>query len=128
MEERGLAPKGGAGGLGLGSGGPNFGSAGLGTGGSGASLDGEGPGGGAGLGLGGGPGRGGSQGGSNKEPLKDDQGNLVPADFEAPKFDFIVQFAWKPGALATVTGPAVAAPAAASAPAGNVEGESTPQD
>jgi len=129
MEERGLAPKGGAGGLGLGSGGPNFGSAGLGTGGSGASLDGEGPGGGAGLGLGGGPGRGGSQGGSNKEPLKDDQGNLVPADFEAPKFDFIVQFAWKPGALATVTGPAVAASAAPSAaPAGNFEEESTPQD
>jgi type IV pilus assembly protein PilM len=131
MEERGLAPKGGTGGLGLGSGGPNFGSAGLGTGGSGASLDGGGPGGpggGGGLGLGGGPGRGGSQGGSNKEPLKDDQGNLVPADFEAPKFDFIVQFAWKPGALATVTGPAVAAPAAASAPAGNFEGESTPQD
>jgi len=129
LEEKGLAPKAGGGGqgLGLGSGGPGFG-AGLGTGGgSGASLSG-GEGGGAGLGLGGGPGRGGSGGGPTKEPLKDAQGNVVPPDFEAPKFDFIVQFAWKPGDLANVTGPAAAAAAAAPAPMSNFESESTPQD
>jgi type IV pilus assembly protein PilM len=46
------------------------------------------------------------------EPIKDAAGNIVPPDFEAPRFDFIVQFAWKPGDLVNITGPAVVAPAA----------------
>ena len=45
------------------------------------------------------------------EPLKDAAGNVIPPDFEAPRFEFVVQFAWKPGDLLTVTGPAVVAPA-----------------
>jgi hypothetical protein len=44
------------------------------------------------------------------EPLKDASGNIVPPDFEAPKFEFIVQFAWKSGELGGV--PAVAVVAA----------------
>jgi hypothetical protein len=45
----------------------------------------------------GGAGFGGAGGNTIKpgEPLKDASGKVVPPDFEAPKFDFIVQFAWK---------------------------------
>ncbi len=55
------------------------------------------------------------------DPIKDDSGKLVMPDFEAPRFDFVVQFAWKPGDMANATGPAASAavPAAPVAPANN---------
>lgn len=120
LEEKGLiAPgAGGPGGLGQGfgqgfgmGGGSKFG--GRGGGSMGAGL------GGAGMGSSDegdeGPGGGGFQSGSKNrpaagEPLKDSTGKVVVPDFPAPRFDFIVQFAWKPGELANVTGPAVASP------------------
>lgn len=66
----------------------------------------------AGGGFGGGALGGGTSAANPLEPIKDAAGNLIPMDFEAPRFEFVVQFAWKPGDLATATGPAVAAPAA----------------
>jgi hypothetical protein len=45
--------------------------------------------------------------------LKDANGNVIPREFDAPKFDFVVQFAWKPRDLAAAqTGAVAAAPAA----------------
>jgi type IV pilus assembly protein PilM len=52
------------------------------------------------------------------EPLKDASGKEVVKEFEAPRFDFMVEFAWKPGDLAAVTGPAVVAPATTGAKPG----------
>ena len=71
----------------------------------------------------GGPGGGGGGGNVPKE-IKDAQGNVVPPDFEAQKFEFIVQFAWKPGELANATGPAAAAAAPPPMPASSMEPES----
>jgi type IV pilus assembly protein PilM len=122
LEEKGLITRGSSGpggvgqgfGQGFGMGGPKFG--GRGGGGSmGAGL------GAPGAGMGGsdegdeGPGGGGFQSSSKSrpavgEPIKDSSGKVVVPDFPAPRYDFIVQFAWKPGELANVTGPAVAAP------------------
>lgn len=99
---------------------PNFG--GGSAGGSGAGLGGgddedeSGKGGLGGTGFGGG-----AAAPTSTEPIKDAAGNLVPPSFEAPKFEFIVQFAWKPGDLATATGPAVAAPAPATEAPQNFE-------
>lgn len=97
-----------------GGGRPNFGGGGgggSGSSGAGTLMDDEG-----GATLGGGSlsgSFGGSGGGGSLplEPVKDAEGNLIPVDFEAPKFDFVVQFAWKPGDMATSIGPAVVAPA-----------------
>jgi type IV pilus assembly protein PilM len=121
LEEKGLK---GPAGTGAGSGSkPSFGGAGGGGRPSfGGGDGGGGGGGGAGM-LGDGgegeSGKGGGFGGAGMgntlppgEPLKDAAGNVIPIDFEAPRFDFVVQFAWKPGALASATGPAVVAPAA----------------
>jgi type IV pilus assembly protein PilM len=117
LEERGIKPA-----SGLGSGGkPAFGAGGgkpsAGAGGGGAGTGSAGAGddesaGGSGNLLGG---LGGGSGSTTKpgDVIKDAAGNVVPPDFEAPKFEFVVQFAWKPGDLATATGPAVAAPVAA---------------
>jgi type IV pilus assembly protein PilM len=108
---------------------PGFG----GGGGTGASLGGgddeseAGSGGSGGAGFGGG----GAAAPSGSEPIKDAAGNIVPPDFEAPKFEFIVQFAWKPGDLMSATGPAVAAPAPAPAvpgPAGFDDFNSNDED
>jgi type IV pilus assembly protein PilM len=117
LEERGIMPA-----SGLGSGGkPAFGAGGgkpsAGAGGGGAGTGSAGAGddestGGSGNLLGGL----GSGSGSTTKPgdvIKDAAGNVVPPDFEAPKFEFVVQFAWKPGDLATAIGPAVATPEAA---------------
>ena len=123
LVERGITPPSAGGALG-GGGKPSFGGTGGkpsfgGTGGGGGSgagtmMEEEGSGGNlAGAGFGGGALGGGAASVNPSEPIKDAAGNLVPMDFEAPKFEFVVQFAWKPGDLATATGPAVAAPAAA---------------
>ena len=123
LVERGITPPSAGGALG-GGGKPSFGGTGGkpsfgGTGGGGGSgagtmMEEEGSGGNlAGGGFGGGALGGGAASVNPSEPIKDAAGNLVPMDFEAPKFEFVVQFAWKPGDLATATGPAVAAPAAA---------------
>ena len=124
LVERGITPPSAGGALGGGGkpsfggtgGKPSFGGTGGGGGGSGAGtmMEEEGSGGNlAGGGFGGGALGGGAASVNPSEPIKDAAGNLVPMDFEAPKFEFVVQFAWKPGDLATATGPAVAAPAAA---------------
>ena len=124
LVERGITPPSAGGALGGGGkpsfggtgGKPSFGGTGGGGGGSGAGtmMEEEGSGGNlAGGGFGGGSLGGGAASVNPSEPIKDAAGNLVPMDFEAPKFEFVVQFAWKPGDLATATGPAVAAPAAA---------------
>ena len=124
LVERGITPPSAGGALGGGGkpsfggtgGKPSFGGTGGGGGGSGAGtmMEEEGRGGNlAGGGFGGGALGGGAASVNPSEPIKDAAGNLVPMDFEAPKFEFVVQFAWKPGDLATATGPAVAAPAAA---------------
>jgi type IV pilus assembly protein PilM len=132
LEARGLSsPTGGAGGAGgAGGGGSRPGVGGLGGGsggGAGAGAFGDDPGskdgdsgglGGLG-GLGGGGGLGGFKAG---DPILDASGNVIPPDFEAPRFDFVVQFAWKPGDLASATGPAVAAPAAPAANAPSMGG------
>jgi type IV pilus assembly protein PilM len=140
LEERGIRVPGGTG-FGAGGGGPSLTGSGTGGGGLGggpslgAGGPGVGPGGGSepesgdgGLGLGGGLGTGGGGGigGGQQGPIeiKDAQGNVVPPNFPAPKFDFVVQFAWKPGELASITGPAAAAAPAAAAPAGGAEPES----
>ncbi len=144
LEERGIRVPGGTG-FGAGGGGPSLTGSGTGGGGLGggpslgAGGPGVGPGGGSepesgdgGLGLGGGLGTGGGVaggggiGGGQQGPIeiKDAQGNVVPPNFPAPKFDFIVQFAWKPGELASITGPAAASAPAAAAPAGGAEPES----
>lgn len=134
LEERGIRTPAGFGGQGGGpppgitGGGPG---AGLGTAGGG-NLEPESGGGGLGAGgapgggLGfGGPGAGGGAGGAQGMPeIKDAQGNVVPPDFPAQKFDFIVQFAWKPGELASVTGPSAPSAPAPVAPAGGMEPES----
>lgn len=129
LEERGIRTPAGFGGQGGGpppgitGGGPG---AGLGTAGGG-NLEPESGGGGApGGGLGfGAPGTGGGAGGAQGMPeIKDAQGNVVPPDFPAQKFDFIVQFAWKPGELASVTGPSAPSAPAPVAPAGGMEPES----
>lgn len=130
LEERGIRPPAGfgtAGGgppPGLTGGGPG---AGLGTAGGG-NLEPESGGGGAGagggFGVGGGPGVGGAGGGQAMPEIKDAQGNVVPPDFPAQKFDFIVQFAWKPGELANTTGPSAPSAPAPVAPAGGMEPES----
>ncbi len=73
---------------------------------------------------------GGSSGATNpNEPPKDENGKLIPKDFEAPRFNFIVQFAWKPrdvsgklpipGVAGAVSAPAPTAPAAPVAPPAN---------
>jgi len=123
--ERGITPPSAGGALGGGGkpsfggtgGKPSFGGTGGGGGGgsgAGTMMEEEGSGGNlAGGGFGGGALGGGAASVNPSEPIKDAAGNLVPMDFEAPKFEFVVQFAWKPGDLATATGPAVAAPAAA---------------
>ena len=119
LEERGIRVPGGTG-FGAGGGGPSLTGSGTGGGGLGggpslgAGGPGVGPGGGSepesgdgGLGLGGGLGTGGGVaggggiGGGQQGPIeiKDAQGNVVPPNFPAPKFDFVVQFAWKPGEL-----------------------------
>ena len=128
LVERGITPPSAGGALGGGGkpsfggtgGKPSFGGTGGGGGGSGAGtmMEEEGSGGGAPAGGGfGGASFGGTGAPANPaEPIKDAAGNLIPMDFEAPKFEFVVQFAWKPGDLATATGPAVAAPAAAPPP------------
>jgi type IV pilus assembly protein PilM len=133
LEERGIrAPAGfGTGGPG---GGPSLtGSGGFGGGPSlgagGAAGGGSEPESGGGLGTGGGvagggPSGGGAGGGTSLPEIKDAQGNIVPPDFPAPKFDFVVQFAWKPGELANITGPAAASAPAPAAPAGGFEPES----
>jgi type IV pilus assembly protein PilM len=135
MEERGLRPPAG---FGSGGGGPSLTGSGGGAFGGGPSLgaggaagggsepeSGGGLGAGGGVAGGGGPAGGGASGGGTALPeLKDAQGNVVPPDFPAPKFDFVVQFAWKPGELATVTGPAAASAPAPAAPAGGAEPES----
>ncbi|MCE2813427.1 MAG: pilus assembly protein PilM [Planctomycetaceae bacterium] len=134
LEERGIRTPAGFGGQGGGpppgitGGGPG---AGLGTAGGG-NLEPES--GGGGLGAGGAPGGGlgfgapgtsGGAGGAQGMPeIKDAQGNVVPPDFPAQKFDFIVQFAWKPGELASVTGPSAPSAPAPVAPAGGMEPES----
>ncbi|MFN9626865.1 MAG: pilus assembly protein PilM [Planctomycetota bacterium] len=134
LEERGIRTPAGFGGQGGGpppgitGGGPG---AGLGTAGGG-NLEPESGGGGLGAGgapgggLGfGAPGTGGGAGGAQGMPeIKDAQGNVVPPDFPAQKFDFIVQFAWKPGELASVTGPSAPSAPAPVAPAGGMEPES----
>ena len=134
LEERGIRTPAGFGGQGGGpppgitGGGPG---AGLGTAGGG-NLEPESGGGGLGAGgapgggLGfGAPGAGGGAGGAQGMPeIKDAQGNVVPPDFPAQKFDFIVQFAWKPGELASVTGPSAPSAPAPVAPAGGMEPES----
>jgi type IV pilus assembly protein PilM len=125
LVERGITPPSAGGALGGGGkpsfggtgGKPSFGGTGGGGGGgsgAGTMMEEEGSGGNlAGGGFGGGALGGGAAPMNPSEPIKDAAGNLVPMDFEAPKFEFVVQFAWKPGDLATATGPAVAAPAAA---------------
>jgi type IV pilus assembly protein PilM len=125
LVERGITPPSAGGALGGGGkpsfggtgGKPSFGGTGGGGGGgsgAGTMMEEEGGGGNlAGGGFGGGALGGGAASANPSEPIKDAAGNLVPMDFEAPKFEFVVQFAWKPGDLATATGPAVAAPAAA---------------
>lgn len=117
--ERGITPPSAGGGKpsfgGTSGGKPSFGGTGGGGGGSGAGTMMEEEGGGgnlAGGGFGGGALGGGTSAANPLEPIKDAAGNLIPMDFEAPRFEFVVQFAWKPGDLATATGPAVAAPAA----------------
>ncbi|MBU6386361.1 MAG: pilus assembly protein PilM [Planctomycetes bacterium] len=139
LEERGIrAPAGfGTGGPGGGpsltgsggfGGGPSLGAGGAAGGGSEPeSGGGLGLGGGLGTGggvAGGGPSGGGAGGGTSLPEIKDAQGNIVPPDFPAPKFDFVVQFAWKPGELANITGPAAASAPAPAAPAGGFEPES----
>ena len=142
LEERGIRPP-----AGFGTGGPGGGPSLTGGGafGGGPSLGAGGAAGGGyepesgegGLGLGGGLGTGGGvagggpsgggfggSGGAAMPEIKDDQGNVVPPDFPAPKFDFVVQFAWKPGDLANVTGPSAPSAPAAVAPAGGYEPES----
>ncbi|MFN9712208.1 MAG: pilus assembly protein PilM, partial [Planctomycetota bacterium] len=112
LEEKGLVTPGssGAGGVGM-AGGPKFGGRGGGSMGAGLGA--------SGFGMGSGgeedPGGGGFQLGSRGqpalgEPLKDSSGKVVVPDFPAPRYDFIVQFAWKPGELSSITGPAVASP------------------
>ena len=122
LVERGITPPSAGGALGGGGkpsfggtgGKPSFGGTGGGGSGAGTMMEEEGSGGNlAGAGFGGGALGGGAASVNPSEPIKDAAGNLVPMDFEAPKFEFVVQFAWKPGDLATATGPAVAAPAAA---------------
>ena len=122
LVERGITPPSAGGALGGGGkpsfggtgGKPSFGGTGGGGSGAGTMMEEEGSGGNlAGGGFGGGALGGGAASVNPSEPIKDAAGNLVPMDFEAPKFEFVVQFAWKPGDLATATGPAVAAPAAA---------------
>ncbi len=129
LEEQGIKAPGAGGGVpgsgisGGTGGGPGFGVAGGtgggagsgiagGTGGAGTNGDDEPESGDGGIG-----GRGGSPSFGNTaapgKPLKDASGKIVPPDFEAPKFDFVVQFAWKPGELGSITGPAIAAPAPA---------------
>jgi type IV pilus assembly protein PilM len=119
LEERGIKPS-----TGLGSGGkPSFGGAGgagkpsFGGGTSGAgTMSEEGSSGGSASTGSGALGSSGTGSSINPgEPIKDALGNVVPPDFEAPKFEFVVQFAWKPGDLATAIGPAVVAPVAAPA-------------
>ena len=122
-------------GFGSGGGGPSLTGSGGGAFGGGPSLGAGGTAGGGsepesgaggGVAGGGGPAGGGASGGGGTAlpELKDAQGNVVPPDFQAPKFDFVVQFAWKPGELATVTGPAAASAPAPAAPAGGMEPES----
>ena len=122
LVERGITPPSAGGALGGGGkpsfggtgGKPSFGGTGGGGSGAGTMMEEEGSGGNlAGAGFGGGALGGGAASVNPSDPIKDAAGNLVPMDFEAPKFEFVVQFAWKPGDLATATGPAVAAPAAA---------------
>ncbi|MFN9603729.1 MAG: hypothetical protein ACK6A7_09835, partial [Planctomycetota bacterium] len=101
LEEKGLVTPGssGAGGVGM-AGGPKFGGRGGGSMGAGLGA--------SGFGMGSGgeedPGGGGFQLGSRGqpalgEPLKDSSGKVVVPDFPAPRYDFIVQFALKPGEL-----------------------------
>jgi len=138
LEERGIrAPAGFGSGGGSGpsltgggfGGGPSLGAGGAAGGGSepesGGGLGlGGGLGTGGGVAGGGGPAGGGGGGGPVMPEIKDAQGNIVPPDFPAPKFDFIVQFAWKPGDLAKITGPSAPTAPAAVAPAGGFEPES----
>jgi type IV pilus assembly protein PilM len=93
---------GGVGGEGIGSGvggpgmgGPGMGGPGMGGPGMGGSgLGGPGMGG---SGMGGyGAEGGGMTGAAAFKPLKDEKGNEVQPFFDAPKFEFVLQFAWKP--------------------------------
>lgn len=132
LEERGIAPPTGLGGgggkpsFGGSSSKPSFGGTGGGGGGSGAGMMSEDDGNTGATGLGGGL-FGGNTGAAQNpaEPIKDAAGNVVPMDFEAPRFDFVVQFAWKPGDMANVTGPAAAAPAAQPSAPATTEAESS---
>ena len=118
LVERGITPPSAGGGARPGASGagskPAIGGLGGGGGSSGSTAGEEGPGLGSPSlgGFGGLESGGGGRTGNLSEPLKDADGNIIPMDFDAPRFDFVVQFAWKPGDLATVTGPAAAAPAA----------------
>lgn len=129
LEERGIKPSTGLGSAGGkpsfgGAGKPSFGGTGGGGGASGAGTMEE-ESGGSGANTGGGAGgAGGNAPPAPGESIKDAEGKDVPPDFEAPRFEFVIQFAWKPGDLATMTGPAVAAPAAQAPPAQAFEGES----
>jgi type IV pilus assembly protein PilM len=131
LEERGIAPPTGLGGgggkpsFGGSSSKPSFGGTGGGGGGGGAGLMSEDDGSSNATGFGGllGGNTGAAQ--NPAEPIKDAAGNVVPVDFEAPRFDFVVQFAWKPGDMANVTGPAAAAAPVAQPTAPATEAESS---
>ena len=92
LSEMGASGMGGAGMGGAGMGGAGMGGAGMGM----PSMSGPGmgmPGGGEG-GMGGSAGMGGYGGIANR-PVLDADGKEIPMDFEAPRCDFVVQFAWR---------------------------------